>query len=139
VKALNIPEKLKQKKPLYIVDGPHSYPIRKCNQSNVDQWNAYIAEHPINRTFKGDALKMYLDHVATNWTQHAIEATHMLIKAFQLAQVPLIVASGTHLGWFRSCSVMDHTNDLDFYTVSEYIVSLEHFDLLVVRKYWYSK
>jgi Mg/Co/Ni transporter MgtE len=63
---------------------------------------------------------------------HAAEAVVRVVKAFQLAQVPVVLAAGTMLGWVRFCDIIEHTNDLDFYVPTGHIVSDEHYQLLVV-------
>ncbi len=132
VADLDVAGKLALKKPLYSVYGPHSYPVRSCNESNVKHYKKWFQVHSLNETLNEKDFAMLKDHIATNWTKHAVDATHRLIQAFELAQVPLIIAAGSHLGWYRQCGIIEHTNDIDFYALSEYFVSLDHFDLLVV-------
>jgi hypothetical protein len=38
------------------------------------------------------------------------------------------------LGWYRECGIISHTNDLDFIVIADHIVSMEHFDLLMVSQ-----
>ena len=132
VKALNIESQIASKDVMYTVYGPHNFPVRGCNEAAVAQWQAYIATNASEKVIIGDMKKRFDEHRQTNWVQHAINATHRMIRAFELAQVPLILAAGAHLGWYRQCSVMEHTNDIDFYSPSEYIVSRDHFRLLTV-------
>jgi hypothetical protein len=36
------------------------------------------------------------------------------------------------LGWYRECGVIAHTEDIDLAYLADHIVSMEHFDLLIV-------
>ncbi len=108
------------------------HPVRECNLSYLSQYEQYVKKHrPSSYLSKGE-MKVLEDNRKTNWTHHAMEGARRAIRAFRLAKVPLILAGGTLLGWARTCGIIPHTNDVDFYVPHGYITSQEHYMLLVV-------
>ncbi len=117
----------------------HSLPVhlvRECNLSYLSQYEQYVRDHPPSSYLSMKDLKVLEDNEKTNWTHHAMEGARRALRAFRLAKVPLILAAGTLLGWVRTCGIIPHTNDVDFYVPHGYITSQEHFMLLVVCVLW---
>ena len=129
MEAVHVEETLKVRNLLFYVNQDFNYPVQQCNMTRVKERSHGFG----NRSLVPSARRIEKQNNAHNFAQHAIDATHRIIKAFRLAQVPIVIASGTLLGWYRECGIIAHTNDLDFAVVADHIVSLEHHDLLMVR------
>ena len=116
-----------------------SHPVRPCNDSAVAEYLAFVQSRGPYLADSADA-KWLADMAAANskmhWRQHAIDAVHATIRAFDLAQIPLVLDHGTLLGWYRQCDVLAHTDDMDFYVPAGYIVSAQHYALLQARDGW---
>jgi hypothetical protein len=105
----------------------HLEPLQ-CNQTNINLWEELQSRIAQNRALaKADAK-----HAKSNWDEYAKEAALRTIRAFRFLRIPLIVAAGTLLGWYRQCAIITHTTDVDFYVPADYVVSLEHFHLIRV-------
>ena len=133
VAQLHVTEQLAVRQLPHNVYHEHNYPVRACDEDNVRAFNEYVKQHP-EPNLAGDliAVKRLSEHVNTTWKQSATAAVHQMIRAFQVAQVPLVLAAGTHLGWFRQCDIILYTTDVDFYVPFDYILSTAHFELLAV-------
>ena len=113
VSRLNVTDTLARRALTHYIHHANNLPIRMCNMSNVQRFNEYVAQHP-EPDLSGDqiAIKKLALHTNTSWKEAAIDAVHRMIRAFRLAQVPLVLAAGTHLGWFRQCDVILYTTDV---------------------------
>jgi hypothetical protein len=107
------------------------YPVLQCDMKRANEYKRLAA-----KTSKSDLNKESLarreENAKNNFVMHAKEATRRLSRAFKLAKIPLILAAGTLLGWYRECSIIAHTEDLDFGVIADHIVSMEHLRLLLV-------
>ncbi len=132
VANLSIDTKLLENPPFIVAHGPSMYPVRQCNATYVEKYKDFARNNKPEEYLSLRAIHNLNSHLKTGWQPHAREAVRRSIKAFQLARVPLILQAGTLLGWARMCDVMPHTEDIDFCIPQGYIVSQEHFALLVV-------
>jgi hypothetical protein len=112
--------------PLNLNDSPE-YPVLQCNVTRADEWKRLTA----NVTLAKNRRRLDYNR-KRNFTMHAMEAARRTIRAFRLAKVPLLVVAGTTLGWYRECGITAHTEDIDFTSMSDHIVSMEHFHVLMV-------
>ena len=128
VGALHVEETLKARNLQFYVYQDFNYPVLSCNMSRLEQWRRNSKDYVITPY---DRIILERNR-ANNFAKHAIEAAHRTIKAFALAKVPLAIIGGTMLGWYRQCGIIEHTHDMDFAVIADHIVSMEHFDLLVV-------
>jgi hypothetical protein len=98
-------------------------PVRECNQTNVAIW----AEQQSKIFDNAELAKADAKHSRTSWDEQALEASLRTIRAFKDLGIPLIVAAGTLLGWYRQCGIITHTTDVDFYVPFDYIITMERF------------
>ena len=106
-------------------------PPRPCVAENVERWNEMLESEGLNVGPKMETLKQ--KHEAQNWSKHAELGALATIRAFRLLNIPLILAAGSLLGWFRQCAIIDHTTDVDFYVPAEYMTE-EYYRLMKVRR-----
>lgn len=122
VDKLNIDQVLKSRKVVYDVNQFAHLPVRECSAERAAIWEEILKLYPISPELRLNGT----------WARVAIDATHRTIKAFRLARVPLILAWGTLLGWYRQCNIISGTSDIDLMVPIDYIVSEDHFRLLKV-------
>jgi hypothetical protein len=127
VTAMNIEATLQARDlPLNLHDSP-DHSVLQCNMTRVAEWKQAIFNIDLGKS--KIRLKFNIQY---NFTMHAMETVRRMSRAFRLAKVPLMLAGGTLLGWYRECGILAHTEDLDFASISDHIVSMEHFKLLMV-------
>jgi hypothetical protein len=128
IESLGIEETLLRRQLPFNVHQSPKFPVLQCNMDRVQEWKRASANVSIGEK----ALERLAFNKQHNFLENAREATRRAIKAFRLAKVPLLLTAGTLLGWYRECDIIPHTDDLDFGLTADHIVSMEHFDLLVV-------
>jgi hypothetical protein len=132
--ALNIEETLESRELPFNLNRSPNYPILQCNMSRVAEWKRASANSVLGQE---DMLRLERN-VQNSFTVHAIEATRRVAKAFRLVNMGVFLAAGTMLGWYRECGVIAHTEDIDLAYLADHIVSMEHFDLLIVSLHAFS-
>jgi hypothetical protein len=103
--------------------------VLQCNYTRAEEWKRNIAALRELSEADADVLNK---NKKDSFSKHAIEAVHRTLRAFELAKVPCLLSGGTLLGWYRECGIIAHTNDIDLSALADHIVSMEHFDLLMV-------
>jgi hypothetical protein len=127
VNAMNVEATLEARGLPFNLNHSPELPVLQCNMTRVDEWKRLTANIKV---VKHEERMKHNEMV--NFTTHAMEAVRRTIRAFRLAKVPLMLAGGTLLGWYRECGIIAHTEDLDFASISDHIVSMDHFNLLMV-------
>ena len=122
---LRVSEVLAQRGVVFNVTQEEHLPARECPPENIARWKSQIAPKPV----------VHHVYVQSSWSSVALEAAHATIKAFKMAQIPLLLTWGTLLGWYRQCDIIENTGDVDFNVPMDYIVNQEHYLLL---KVWFS-
>jgi hypothetical protein len=126
--ALNIEETLTNRELPFNLNRSPEYPVMHCNMSRVAEWKRASAKSVLGET---DMLRLERN-LRNNFTEHAIEAVRRVARAFKLVEMGVFLSAGTMLGWYRECGVIAHTDDVDLAYLSDHIVSMAHFDLLIV-------
>ena len=120
-------ERLRQQKNLtYDYYQFSHFPVEECSEERKQAWHS-SHEGKITEAYLAEKIRINKE---SNFAETARNAIHATIKAFQLAKMPLILAHGSDLGWYRQCDVIAHTTDVDFIVPGDYFVSDEHVRLL---------
>ncbi|XP_021353871.1 fukutin-like [Mizuhopecten yessoensis] len=100
---------------LAVIDGISLYIPKPANKfPGLVAQSKYIE---CNQTRKNDFLKAYptnLSHKAKHFKKHAKEMIAEAKKVFDKLGMRFWISSGTLLGWYRQCDIIQYTTDVDF-------------------------
>ena len=102
VAALDVPQALRARGVVYNFTQLQQLPARMCNESNrAATLKLRVKQRKESAAIFESVKKQDEQNERSHWAQHATDAIHLVIQAFELAQIPLILAAGLHNAHIR--------------------------------------